>query len=130
MMCTTRAFAIAAVITFSVCESQSALALGSNEAFGGRYAVNAIAYFRIPIGPAPAVQHAGTSFGIALRGELARPAYQRDPVSDVVSANVDLLNFRFGKNGRVTGVDVGGLYASGDKPPKDTGTVRSEFPGK
>jgi len=126
----TRAFAIAAVIAFALCETQPALALGPNEALGGRYSVNAMAYFRLPLGPSRAEQHHTTYFGITVKGEFARPAYEREREADVISANVDLMNFRFGKNGKVSGFDVGGLHVSGDKPYSNTGTDRREFTGK
>jgi hypothetical protein len=125
----TRAFAIAAVIAFALCETQAALALGPSEALGGRYSVNAMAYFRLPLGPKPE-QHRTTSFGITVKGEFAHPAYERERGADVTSASVDLMNFRFGKNGKVRGFDVGGLHASGDKPYLNSDTDRRELTGK
>jgi hypothetical protein len=61
------------------------------------------AAFRLPLGPSRAEQHHTTSFGITVKGEFARPAYEREREADVISANVDLMNFRFGKNGKVSG---------------------------
>jgi hypothetical protein len=126
----TRGFGIAVVIAFALCETQPALALGPNEALGGRYSVNAMAYFRLPLGPSRAEQHRTRSFGITVKGEFAHPAYEREKGAYVTSANVDLMNFRFGKNGKVSGFDVGGLHASGDKPYSDAGTDRSAITGK
>jgi hypothetical protein len=124
MMKHTRAIGIAAFMSLAVCQTGPALASGPHEEFGGRNGVNAMVYFRLPLGATRAEQDRTTSFGFAVKSEfqVAHPAYQREVGTHSTSTTFDLMDLRFGMNGKLSGFDVGGLNALGAKARLNTVT--------
>lgn len=113
----TRAIGIAALIALAVCEAGPALASGPHEESGGRNSVNAMVYFRLPLGTYRAEQAGATSFGFAVQSgfQFAHPAYQREKGAYSMSTTFDLMDLRFGMNGKLSGLDLVGLSALGAK---------------
>jgi hypothetical protein len=127
MMKRTRAIGIAAFTALTVCQTGPALASGPHEEFGARNSVNAMVYFRLPLGAARAEQARTTSFGFTVKSEFqfAHPAYQRERGPYSTSTTFDLMGVRFGMNGKLSGLDVGGLSALGAKARLNTDRRRS-----
>lgn len=118
-----RAIAIAAFISLAVCQTGPALAFGLHEELG-RHSMNAMAYFHLPLGSPRTEERGKMSFGIKVQGQLQIPhqAYDRARGPYVTTTTFDLMDVRFGRNGRVSGFEVGGLNVFGTKPHSDTGT--------
>ena len=112
-----RAIGIAAFIAFVGFQTAPALAFGPNEGFGGPNSVNAMVYFHLPLGVSRAEQDRTASFGFTVKSEFQnmRPAYQGERVPYPASTIFDLMGLRFGMDGKLSGLDVGGLNALGDK---------------
>jgi hypothetical protein len=124
----TLASALAVFVPLAVCQTAPALAFGLNEELG-RHSVNAMVYFRLPLGAATVEQRRTTSVGITVKSELqfAHQGYERERGPYVTGAIIDLMDVRFGMNGRLTGFEVGGLDAFGSKSVFDTVTDGNGF---
>jgi hypothetical protein len=112
-----RAVGIAAFMAFAGFQTTPALAYGPNEGFGGRNSVNAMVYFHLPLGVSRAEQDRTASFGFTVKSEFqnAHQAYQGERAPYPTSTIFDLMGLRFGMDGKLSGLDVGGLNALGDK---------------
>ena len=119
-----RAIGIAAFIATAGFQTAPALAYGPNEGFGGRNSVNAMAYFHLPLGVSRAEQDRTASFGFTVKSEFqnAHPAYQGERAPYSMSTTFDLMGLRFAMDGKLSGLDVGGLNALGDKARVSTVT--------
>ena len=121
MMKHTRAIEIAALMAFAVCQTGPALAYGQYEDFLGRNSVNPMVYLHVPLNSSRAEGERPPSFGFTLRSEFlfAHPEYQgeRAPYSSSTSTTFNLMDLRFGMNGKLSGIDVGGLTTLGAKAP-------------
>ena len=120
----TRVIGIAAFMTVAVCQTGPALAYGPYEEFGGRTSVNAMVYFHVPLGASRAEQDRTASFGFTVKSEFqfAHPAYQRERGAYSTSTTFDLMGLRFAMDGKLSGLDVGGLNVVGDKARVSTVT--------
>jgi hypothetical protein len=120
----TRAIGIAALMAFGLCQTGPALAYGPFEQFGGRTSVNAMVYFRVPLGTSLAQQDRTASVGLTAKSEyqFVHPAYQRERGPYSTSTTFDLMGWRFGMNGKLSGFEVGGLDTLGAKARLNTVT--------
>ena len=120
----TRTIGIAAVIAFAVCQTGPALGYGPYEGLGVRTSINPMVYFRVPLGVSKAERDRTASFGVTVKNEFqfAHPTYQGVKGAYPASTSFDLMGFRFGMNGKLIGVEVGGSDALGTKPRLDTVT--------
>jgi hypothetical protein len=100
---------------FAGCPTGPALAFGPYEEWGGRGSVSAMAYFHLPLGVSRGEQDRTGSFGFTVNSQyqFAHPPYQRETGAYSTSTTIDLMGLRFGMDGKLSGLDVGGLNALG-----------------
>ena len=108
---------IVAVTALALIFSQTApaLAYGPNGAFAGHNDVRAMVNFRIPLGAPQADKDRAPSFGFTVQ----RQFQFNDPLYETLSGSyrnsssitVDVMDLRFGMNGKLSGFDVGGFNA-------------------
>ncbi len=74
-----------------------------------------MAYFHLPLGVSNAKQDRTGSFDFTVNSEyqFAHPPYQRETGAYATSTTFGLLGLRFGMDGKLGGLDVGGLNALG-----------------
>jgi hypothetical protein len=115
---------IAAFIAFVGFQTAPALAYGPNEVFGRPNSVNAMVYFHLPLGVSRTEQDRTASFGFTVKSEFqnAHPAHQGERAPYSTSTTLDLMGLRFGMDGKLSGLDLGGLNALGDKARVSTVT--------
>jgi hypothetical protein len=115
----TRTIAVAVFGLLALCETGPASAYGQYEDFLGRNSVNPMVYLHVPLNSSTAEGERPSSFGFRLRSEFlfGHPEYQgeRGPYSSSTSTTFNLMDLRFGMNGKLSGFDVGGLTALGAK---------------
>jgi len=114
--CWTRKLTVA-VTAFALVFSQTApaLAYGPGDAFAGYNDVRAMGYFRIPLGASQTAKERAPSFGFTVQ----RQFQFNDPLYETLSGSyrnstnltVDMMDLRFGMNGKLSGFDVGGFNA-------------------
>ena len=121
MVSNTRTIGVAAFVLLAVYETGPALAYGQYGDFLGRNSVNPMVYLHVPLNSSRAEGERPPSFGFSLRSEFlfAHPEYQRERglYSSSTSTTFNLMDLRFGINGKLSGFDVGGLTALGAKAP-------------
>ena len=111
-------------MVFAGCQAEPALAFGPYEEWGGRSSVSAMAYFHLPLGVSSAEQDHTGSFGFSMNSEyqFAHPPYQRETGAYATSTTFGLLGLHFGMDGKLGGLDVGGLNALGAVTTGASGT--------
>ena len=106
-----------AVTAFALVFSQTApaLAYGPGDAFAGYNDVRAMGYFHIPLGASQTDKDRAPSFGFTVK----RQFQFNDRVYETLSGSyrnstnltVDVMDLRFGMNGKLSGFELGGFNA-------------------
>ena len=111
----TRLTLAATILAFVFLQTAPALAYGPGNGLAGRNSVGAIVNFRIPLGTSQADKDHAPSFGFTVQRQFQfnDPLYETFSGSyrNSSSITVDVMDLRFGMNGKLSGFDVGGLNA-------------------
>jgi hypothetical protein len=105
----------ATIFAFVFSQTAPAMAFGANGPFGGHDDIRAMVNFRIPLGTSEADRDRSPSFGFTVQRQFQfdDPLYETLSGSYRNSTNltVDVMNLRFGMDGKLSGFDVGGFNA-------------------